>query len=93
MHFSSRNSAFSHDNVINLLCQRCLSGGGLTLIARRFGFMTTAPVLRDQTRVWLDCSKYIARGGNARSGEGNFGGGVPSAAELLEMRRAARASK
>ena len=39
MHFSSRNSAFSHDKVINLPCQRCLSSGGLTLIARRSGFI------------------------------------------------------
>ena len=39
MHFSSRNSAVSHDNIINLPSQRCLSGRGLTLIARRSGFI------------------------------------------------------
>ena len=39
MHFSSRNSAFSHDKVINLPCQRCPSSGGLTLIAHRSGFI------------------------------------------------------
>jgi hypothetical protein len=39
MHFSSRNSAVSHDKVINLPCQRCLSSGGLTLIAHRSGFI------------------------------------------------------
>ena len=33
MHISSRNSAFSHGNVINRPSQRCLSSGGLTLIA------------------------------------------------------------
>ena len=44
MHFSSRNSAFSHDKVISLLCQRCLSSGGLTLIAHRSGFMVVAPI-------------------------------------------------
>ena len=45
MHFSSRNSAVSHDKVISLLCQRCLSSGGLTLIAPRSGFMVVAPAI------------------------------------------------
>jgi hypothetical protein len=39
MHFISRNSAFSHDKVIDLPCQRCLSSGGSTLIAHRSGFI------------------------------------------------------
>jgi uncharacterized protein (TIGR02118 family) len=34
MHFSSRNSVFAHDKVINPSYQRCVSGGGLTLITR-----------------------------------------------------------
>jgi hypothetical protein len=63
MHFSSCNSAFFHDNIISPPPQRWLSDGGLTLIAP------------PTCRVWLDRSKYIARRGNARSGEGNFGGG------------------
>ena len=81
MHFSSRNSAFSHDNIINLPSQRCPSSGGLTLIAHPVWLHDDGALALRAARVWLDHTHILREAVMARSAKailGGYGQGGPT---------------